>query len=68
VRVALARIIAATSFGFVLVPLDVTIVNVTLPRIDSELSAGVDLTAPPIDANEAFLGLCSVIYGFGHQK
>ena len=32
----------AASFGFALVQLDVTIVNVALPRIASELHAGID--------------------------
>ena len=35
------RIIAATSFGFVVTQLDVTIVNVALPHIASDLSARV---------------------------
>src|SRR5579871_4840095 len=35
------RIIAATSFGFVVTQLDVTIVNVALPRIASDLSVHV---------------------------
>jgi MFS transporter, DHA2 family, methylenomycin A resistance protein len=33
-------ILLATTFGFVMVQLDVTIVNVALPRIGAELSAG----------------------------
>ena len=32
---------AATSFGFALVQLDVTIVNVALPRIGGDLGTGV---------------------------
>ncbi len=35
------RIIAATSFGFVVTQLDVTIVNVALPHIASSLSVHV---------------------------
>ncbi|GLQ88413.1 MFS transporter [Dyella flagellata] len=37
----IARVTTAASFGFALVQLDVTIVNVALPRIASELHAGV---------------------------
>jgi DHA2 family methylenomycin A resistance protein-like MFS transporter len=37
----MSRIIAATSFGFVVTQLDVTIVNVALPRIASDLSVQV---------------------------
>lgn len=37
----MGRIIAATSFGFVVTQLDVTIVNVALPRIASDLSVPV---------------------------
>lgn len=38
---SIARVTVAASFGFALVQLDVTIVNVALPRIASELHAGV---------------------------
>ena len=38
---AIARVTTAASFGFALVQLDVTIVNVALPRIASDLHAGV---------------------------
>lgn len=37
----IARVITAASFGFALVQLDVTIVNVALPRMASDLHAGV---------------------------
>ena len=37
----IARVTTAASFGFALVQLDVTIVNVALPRIASELHSGV---------------------------
>ena len=37
----LVPVIVATSFGFVVVQLDVTIVNVALPRIGSDLHASV---------------------------
>lgn len=40
-RRALVRTLAATSFGFALVQLDVTVVNVALPRIGVELGTGV---------------------------
>lgn len=38
---SIARVTTAASFGFALVQLDVTIVNVALPRIASPLHAGV---------------------------
>jgi len=38
---ALRWMLAATSFGFVVVQLDVTIVNVALPRIGADLHTGV---------------------------
>lgn len=41
VRAGLNGIIAATSFGFVVTQLDVTIVNVALPRIAADLSVQV---------------------------
>jgi MFS transporter, DHA2 family, methylenomycin A resistance protein len=37
----IARVTTATSFGFALVQLDVTIVNVALPRMETDLHAGV---------------------------
>ncbi|GFZ89353.1 MFS transporter [Dyella caseinilytica] len=37
----IARVTTATSFGFALVQLDVTIVNVALPRMATDLHAGV---------------------------
>ncbi len=40
-RRALHRTLAATSFGFALVQLDVTVVNVALPRIGVELGTSV---------------------------
>lgn len=40
-RGALLWLLCATSFGFVVVQLDVTIVNVALPQIGSHLHAGV---------------------------
>ncbi len=46
----LAWIVAATSFSFVVVQLDVTIVNVALPRIGEELHAGVDTLQWIVDA------------------
>jgi len=38
---SIARVTTAASFGFALVQLDVTIVNVALPRIATDLHAGV---------------------------
>lgn len=46
----LGRTIAATSFGFVVVQLDVTIVNVALPRIGAELGAPVASLQWVVDA------------------
>lgn len=43
-------IIAATSLGFVVVQLDVTVVNVALPKIATELHAGVDVLQWVVDA------------------
>src|ERR1700744_3105077 len=40
-RGALLWLLVATSFGFVVVQLDVTIVNVALPQIGAALRAGV---------------------------
>lgn len=40
-RGALLWLLTATSFGFVVVQLDVTIVNVALPQIGAQLQAGV---------------------------
>jgi DHA2 family methylenomycin A resistance protein-like MFS transporter len=47
---ALRRLVAATSFGFVVVQLDVTIVNVALPRIGAELGTGTDGLQWVVDA------------------
>ena len=43
-------VIFATSLGFVVVQLDVTVVNVALPRIAKELHAGVDVLQWVVDA------------------
>jgi DHA2 family methylenomycin A resistance protein-like MFS transporter len=40
-QVSVAWTVAATSFGFALIQLDVTIVNVALPRIGADLATGV---------------------------
>jgi MFS transporter, DHA2 family, methylenomycin A resistance protein len=37
---SLRWIVAAASFGFAIVQLDVTVVNVALPRVGSSLAAG----------------------------
>lgn len=47
---SIARVITAASFGFGLVQLDVTIVNVALPRIASELHTGVAALQWVVDA------------------
>ena len=47
---ALAWTVAATSFSFVVVQMDVTIVNVALPRIGTELHAGVEALQWIVDA------------------
>lgn len=39
-RAAIARTLLATSFGFALIQLDVTVVNVALPRIGADLGTG----------------------------
>lgn len=43
-------IVAATSLGFVVVQLDVTIVNVALPRMGADLGGGVALLQWVVDA------------------
>jgi MFS transporter, DHA2 family, methylenomycin A resistance protein len=43
-------VIAATSFGFVVVQLDVTVVNVALPQIAADLHAGVAVLQWVVDA------------------
>jgi DHA2 family methylenomycin A resistance protein-like MFS transporter len=48
--VPLGWVIAATSLGFVVVQLDVTIVNVALPKIDADLRAGVSVLQWIVDA------------------
>ncbi len=47
---SIGRTIAATSFGFVVVQLDVTIVNVALPRIGADLGASVSSLQWVVDA------------------
>lgn len=47
---SLAWIITGTSFGFVVVQLDVTVVNVALPRIATDLRAGVEVLQWIVDA------------------
>jgi DHA2 family methylenomycin A resistance protein-like MFS transporter len=48
--VPLSWVIAATSLGFVVVQLDVTVVNVALPRIATELHAGIEVLQWVVDA------------------
>jgi len=47
---ALRWLVAATSFGFVVVQLDVTIVNVALPRLGADLAMGTDGLQWVVDA------------------
>lgn len=47
---SLAWIIAGTSLGFVVVQLDVTVVNVALPKIATDLRAGVEVLQWVVDA------------------
>ncbi len=49
-RGALRWILVATSLGFVVVQLDVTIVNVALPRIGADLGTGVSALQSVVDA------------------
>jgi len=49
-KISLGRIIAATSFGFVVTQLDVTIVNVALPHIASDLAVHVSGLQWVVDA------------------
>ena len=46
----IARVVLATSFGFVVVQLDVTIVNVALARIGAELGTSVAGLSWVVDA------------------
>lgn len=50
IRGALLGLLIATSFGFVVVQLDVTIVNVALPQIGAALQAGVSGLQWVVDA------------------
>ncbi|MEO8881461.1 MAG: MFS transporter [Gemmatimonadaceae bacterium] len=47
---SLAWIIAGTSLGFVVVQLDVTVVNVALPKIAADLRTGVEVLQWVVDA------------------
>ena len=49
-HVPLGWVIAATSLGFVVVQLDVTVVNVALPKIGSDLHASVSVLQWIVDA------------------
>jgi DHA2 family methylenomycin A resistance protein-like MFS transporter len=67
------RIIAATSFGFVVTQLDVTIVNVALPRIASDLSvqvAGLQWVVDAYTLTFAVLMLSAGVLGdrFGSRR
>ncbi|HEV7706195.1 MAG TPA: MFS transporter, partial [Gemmatimonadaceae bacterium] len=49
-HVPLGWVIGATSLGFVVVQLDVTIVNVALPKIGADLHASVSVLQWIVDA------------------
>jgi DHA2 family methylenomycin A resistance protein-like MFS transporter len=59
----MAMVIAATGFGFALVQLDVTIVNVALPRIGSELSASVAALQWVVNAYAVAFSVCLLTAG-----
>ena len=48
--IPLSWVIAATSLGFVVVQLDVTVVNVALPKIGTDLHASVSALQWIVDA------------------
>lgn len=54
----------AASFGFALVQLDVTIVNVALPRMASELHAGVSALQWVVDAYALSFAVWLLLMGF----
>jgi len=59
----MALIIAATGFGFALVQLDVTIVNVALPRMGNELSASVSALQWVVNAYAVAFSVCLLTAG-----
>ncbi|RDS81559.1 MFS transporter [Dyella monticola] len=63
-RQRIARVTTATSFGFALVQLDVTIVNVALPRMASDLHAGVTGLQWVVDAYA--LAFAVLLLGMGY--
>jgi MFS transporter, DHA2 family, methylenomycin A resistance protein len=72
-RAAMGRVIAATSFSFVVTQLDLTIVNVALPRIARDLSASVAGLQWVVDAYTlpfAVLMLSAGVFGdrFGSRR
>lgn len=60
----IARVITATSFGFALVQLDVTIVNVALPHIATDLHTGVAGLQWVVDAYA--LAFAVLLLGMGY--
>lgn len=58
------RVTVAASFGFALVQLDVTIVNVALPRMASELHAGVSALQWVVDAYALSFAVLLLLMGF----
>ncbi|HEY9155245.1 MAG TPA: MFS transporter [Opitutaceae bacterium] len=59
----MAPVIAATGFGFALVQLDVTIVNVALPRMGSELAASVSSLQWVVNAYAVAFSVCLLTAG-----
>jgi DHA2 family methylenomycin A resistance protein-like MFS transporter len=59
-----AWVTTAASFGFALVQLDVTIVNVALPRMASELQAGVSALQWIVDAYALSFAVLLLLMGF----
>ena len=58
------RVTVAASFGFALVQLDVTIVNVALPRMASELGASVSALQWIVDAYALSFAVLLLLMGF----
>lgn len=56
-------ILLATSFAFIIVQLDVTIVNVALPRIGADLGAGVAALQWVVDAYTLGFAVCLLAAG-----
>lgn len=61
---SMPRVTIAASFGFALVQLDVTIVNVALPRMASELGASVSALQWIVDAYALSFAVLLLLMGF----